>query len=241
MDNLLMYEVNKNILLENVDDTLPAKILNRITHNYRSNFANNPKNVISERIIEYPILFQHLRKDVTRILDFGCVEDLLPIHLASLGYKVTGMDFRPYPFKHKNFNFIQQDILSWEPPKEEFDTVISISTIEHVGLSTYGDPESNDGDKVAVKKLMHSLRKGGDFIITLPAGKRCIKRGMRIYDRQAIEELVPNIKTLKMFYKPHRYGDWQETTDDVISSLVWDNYNTTSPAQGVGFIVSEKS
>ena len=64
---------------------------------------------------------------------------------------------------------------------------------------------------------------------------------MRIYDRQAIEELVPNIKTLKLFYKPNRYGEWQETTEEVISRLIYDNYNTTFPVQGVAFIVSEKS
>ena len=134
------------------------KIFNVILQFYNSLFSKESSIVFSERSNEYPILFQNINPKVKRILDFGCVEDLLPIHLASLGYIVTGIDFRPYPFKHKNFNFINQDILTWDPPVEEFDTVISISTVEHVGLSSYGDPEQINGDKIAIEKLLCSLK-----------------------------------------------------------------------------------
>lgn len=241
MKDIFRYSRNKNVFLEGVDDSLPVRILNRLLCLLMFNFSKDSKFVFSERIIEYPLLFQHLKQNTSRILDFGCVEDTLPIHLAALGYNVTGMDFRPYPFTHKNFDFIQKDILSWDPPYEEFDTVISISTIEHVGLSAYGDPECNDGDKIAIEKLIQSLTNDGELIITLPAGKTCIERGMRIYDRQAIEELVPNIKKIKFFYKTNRYGDWQETTDEVISNLTYENYYVRSPAQGVAFIVASKT
>ncbi|MFQ5583981.1 MAG: class I SAM-dependent methyltransferase, partial [Calditrichia bacterium] len=196
--------------------------------------------VYSERIIEYPILFQYLDIQSHRILDFGCVEDLLPVHLASLGYSVTGLDFRPYPFTHKNFNFIQADILSWEPPCEEFDTVISISTIEHVGLSAYGDPVNKDGDKIAVEKLWSSLNVGGKLIITVPAGKPCIERGMKIYNEEKIRKLIPNIETIRFFYKKRRISDWVETTSEVISELVYEDYYALTPAQGVAFIVAKK-
>jgi len=239
--DVAMYRRNKNIFLDNLENSLPIRILNRLNRLFSSYLIKNSKTVFSERIIEYPILFQHLKPGPCRILDFGCVEDLLPIHLASLGYRVTGMDFRPYPFTHKNFDFIQEDILSWVPPDEAFDTVVSISTVEHVGLSVYGDPVCKDGDKIAIEKLWRCLRKRGELIITLPAGKTCIERGMRIYDGQAVKELVPMIETMRFFYKPNRYGEWQETTEEVISKLIYDDYRTISPAQGVVFIVSRKS
>ena len=240
MKDVLMYKRNKNIYLEQAEGFILEKIFNRFVRYFSSYFTKNTKTVFSERIIEYPILFQHLNRNTYNILDFGCVEDLLPIHLASLGYHVTGMDFRQYPFTHKNFNFIQADILSWDPPDEEFDAVISISTIEHVGLAAYGDPVCSDGDKIAIEKLWRCLRKDGDLIITLPAGRPCVERGMRIYDGQSIKELVPDIKIMRFFYKPDRYGEWQETTEEVISKLIYDNYYTISPAQGVAFIVSRK-
>lgn len=239
---LALYRRNKNIFLENIDNSFFVKALNLIVMKASPFLARNCNVIFSERIIEYPILFRHLGKtsEKCRILDFGCVEDLLPIHLASLGYRVTGIDFRPYPFSHKNFDFIQGDILVWDPPTELFDKVISISTIEHVGLSGYGDPVSKDGDKIAVKKLLHSLKRGGELILTVPAGKACIEGGMRIYDGASIRVLVPNIELLHYYYKPSRNADWIETTEEVISTLHYENYRITSPAQGVAFVTARK-
>ena len=232
------YLRNKNTFFEGVEDKFFYK-LNRCLLRYLMKYNIHP--VVPERIIEYPILFQYIRTDTKNILDFGCVEDLLPIHLCSLGYSVTGLDFRPYPFTHENFKFIQTDILSWNPPSEIFDTVISISTIEHVGLSAYGDPPCANGDKVAVEKLLISLKRNGDLIITLPAGKKCTKRGMRIYDMELIKNLIPNIKLIRFFYKPHRYGDWRETSSETISALIYDDYYAASPVQGVAIIIANKT
>src|ERR1035441_5680742 len=96
---LALYRRNKNIFLENLDNSFFVKVMNLVIAKGSPVFARHPKPIFSERIIEYPMLFRHLGKtsENCRILDFGCVEDLLPIHLACLGYRVTGMDFRPYP------------------------------------------------------------------------------------------------------------------------------------------------
>ena len=132
--DIRLYSINKNIAFEaRMINKLITKILRRIL----SLAAFPSKVVFSERIIEYPLLFQYLDRNWRSILDFGCVEDLLPIHLSSLGYNVTGLDFRSYPFTHSNLKFIQTDILSWEPPEAQYDCCISISTIEHVGLEGY--------------------------------------------------------------------------------------------------------
>ncbi|MBI4832107.1 MAG: DUF268 domain-containing protein [Candidatus Lindowbacteria bacterium] len=45
--------------------------------------------------------------------------------------------------------------------RKSFDFVISISTIEHVGLGTCGDPHHDDGDSIAINKLKEALKKGG--------------------------------------------------------------------------------
>ena len=115
-NEIQMYERNKNILFEDVENPfwvkIAGKICKKITTYKRGSTLKQPKVVFSERVVEYPLLFQYISSDPNlRLLDFGCVEDLLPIHLASLGYKVTGLDYRPYPFKHSNFEFIQADIL----------------------------------------------------------------------------------------------------------------------------------
>lgn len=240
LNDILLYQTNKSIHFEGIDNSRPARYLKAVYHRFRDHFENKNKPVFTARLIEYPILFQYLKRDSKEILDFGCAEDVLSLNLAIMGYKVTGLDFRQYPFEHKNLRFIKADILQWDPPLEQFDTIVSISTIEHIGLSVYGDPKCKDGDMIAIRKLWSALRKGGDLIVTVPAGKSCLQRDMRIYDRKAIENLFPKVDTLRFFYKPDRYSMWEETTDDVISELVYDDYNAFSPALGVAFIVATK-
>src|SRR5437773_2378226 len=42
--------------------------------------------MISERIIEYPLVFQKISKPQSRILDIGSSESFLPYQLATLGH-----------------------------------------------------------------------------------------------------------------------------------------------------------
>jgi 2-polyprenyl-3-methyl-5-hydroxy-6-metoxy-1,4-benzoquinol methylase len=231
------YRRNKNIHFEGTEKKPRFFLLKHFSRKRRS---TQSRVVITERIIEYPIVFQYLKQESKKVLDFGCVEDLLPIHLASIGYQVTGLDFRVYPFEHPNFSFIQADILKWEPPQEHFDAVISVSTIEHVGLSAYGDPECSEGDKIAVEKLWQSLRKGGDMIVTVPAGKPCTERGMRIYDEAGIRDIFPKVDILRFFCKPDRYAMWQEASSETISQLTYENYNALVPSQGVATVICRK-
>jgi len=198
-----LYSRNKNIIFEaESKGKLVNKLVTKIVAKLSSLTTSSSRAVFSERIIEYPLLFQYLDKNWLSILDFGCVEDLMPIHLASLGYEVTGLDLRPYPFTHPNFKFIQGDILRYEPPHEKYDCVISISTLEHVGLGGYGDPAAEDGDKIAAAKLYTAVRAGGRLIITVPFGKATTQRNMRIYNHAQLCELITNIETERYFFKP---------------------------------------
>jgi len=63
----------------------------------------------SERIVEYGWVLKNLG-DCNTILGVGCWGTLFPIQLASLGYKVIGIDLRQYPYTHPNFRFIQGDV-----------------------------------------------------------------------------------------------------------------------------------
>lgn len=241
---LRIYQENLSLHIEEQRGSLFHRILRKARRILDSPpFTPEVRNVVfSERIVEYPLLFKHLDLPAGgRILDFGCVESLLSLQLCSLGYKVTGMDFRRYPFSHENFDFIQADIMEWEPPAEYFDAVVSISVIEHIGLSGYGDPKASQGDRIAVGKLMKSLKKGGRLYLTVPAGRNTVEAGWyRVYDTKAIRELVPGIETLRLFHKPGRYGAWAECGSEEIDSLAYEDYGAMAPIQGVAFIVARK-
>lgn len=240
-EDVRLYSRNKNIVFEAENqERIVNKLITKIVAKLSSLTASPSRVVFTERIIEYPLVFQYLDKNCRSILDFGCVEDLLPIHLASLGYNVTGLDFRPYPFTHPNFKVVQANILSWDPPREEYDCVISVSTIEHVGLGGYGDPAKNDGDKIAVAKLLAALKPGGKLIVSVPFGKPTIQRNMRIYNHNKLCELIPNIEVERYFFKPNRGGGWTETTSREMDNLEYEGYYKIAPAQGVAFVVAGK-
>ena len=240
-ETIKMYKVNKNLFFEGWDGTFFEMAFKKLLMGFATLTRKEIKPLFTDRVVEYPLLFQHLNPNAKTILDFGCVEDLLPIHFASLGYQVHGLDFRKYSFTHPNFKFTQGDILTWTPPENQFDMVCSISTVEHVGLTGYGDPEKSDGDKVAIQKLWTALKPGGDLILTVPAGKATTRRNMRIYDLDRIKEVVPNPRIIRFFAKPTRYGNWAEVSSDEIKNLVYEDYDAPlSPGQGVAFIVSTK-
>jgi SAM-dependent methyltransferase len=114
------------------------------------------KVLTTPRIAELPFVHQNLRlkESCKHILEVGCTESRLAMELASLGYEVCGIDIRKYPFKHPNFNFILGDICNAPFQSDSFDAVVSVSTIEHIGLGLYGDPVLPEGDKKALKEWL---------------------------------------------------------------------------------------
>jgi len=112
---------------------------NRIARLLYSAVAFNYDLVVVERVVEIPFVLQNLPPVAhARILDFGCTESPLPIHLASLGHRVTGVDLRPYPYAHPGFKFVHGDFIQAGLPSGEFDAVVAVSAIEHCGLGQYG-------------------------------------------------------------------------------------------------------
>jgi len=118
--------------------------------------------------------------------------------------------------------------------------VISVSTIEHVGLGGYSDPEDNKGDFIAIGKLLEAVKFDGKLIISVPFGKPAVKRNQRIYNYEILHKLIPNIIDEKFFYKNIHYGYWKEIPYQQINDLVWENYDTISPCQAIAFVVAKK-
>jgi 2-polyprenyl-3-methyl-5-hydroxy-6-metoxy-1,4-benzoquinol methylase len=106
-------------------------------------FAKEPLRP-TDRYIEYPFVLNNIELR-PNILDVGCSGSMLPLLLKSLGYEVHGIDIRDYLPKNK-FMFTKGSICSTNYDDNEFDTIIAISTIEHIGLERYGAKYSNDYD-----------------------------------------------------------------------------------------------
>ncbi len=162
--------------------------------------------LVNERIVEYPQVFRWIRPSGS-ILDIGCTSSRLPIQLASLGYEVHGVDIRAYPFSHPNFRFYQVDLFQWEPGRQ-FDICIAISTIEHLGLGTYGDEVLADADKEAVRRIWAWLRPEGQLIVSMPFGRPQVTRKHRIYSLEQLKSLFTGFEWLDARYYRRQGNAW---------------------------------
>jgi hypothetical protein len=92
------------------------------------------------------------------------------MQLAALGYQVVGIDLRDYRFTHPNFTFHQLNLLEFVDRKG-FDYIVSVSTVEHIGLGAYGEKQGTRHLEDVVAKLIHLLRPGAKLIVTVPVGQ----------------------------------------------------------------------
>lgn len=133
--------------------------------------------VISERIVELPTLHEWLGKLFSKpegeILEIGHVASSTSLELSSLGFKVTAIDLREYPFQHPNLLSIKGDFLKYNFNKK-FDCIFSLSTIEHFGMSgRYGgeDLPDNKLDEETFKKISELFKPNGSAVVSFPYAK----------------------------------------------------------------------
>lgn len=170
------------------------------------------RNVISERILEYTAVTAYLNTPPSlkvKIFDIGCLYSNFPLQLASMGYDVTAIDLSDYPLRHPNFKFIKGDLLDYPIPKNHFDIVTSISTLEHIGVGFYDKRDDLSADRKIVEIVRSILKKNGRFLLTVPFGKKSVNSLQRVYDYPALLELLKGFKIeTALFYKEIK-GKWR--------------------------------
>lgn len=160
----------------------------------------------SQRAVEYPWVLMQIKmiKSGSLVLDVGCAESVLSHELTSKGFRVVGLDIRDYPFKNKKMIFIKRNVMDTKLPNETFDAIIVVSTIEHIGLSAYGQLTLTDkGDIKAMKELYRILKPEGIIIITTPyIGNNPFRINSfeRNYNREKILNLIQDFQIVKEEY-----------------------------------------
>lgn len=164
---------------------------------YKILWTNGPRNGEWDFVLQYLSPLEKWYKNYLRVLDVGCSESLLIYEFARRGYITYGLDQRKYQEKlPKYINFLKWDIRQELPlgliGGRFFDFIVSISTIEHIGMGGYGDKKSESGDRKAMENIYKLLVTHGFFIITVPLYYWTSGSG-RGYTYESFKELIKDL------------------------------------------------
>lgn len=195
---------------------------------------------VSERILENNLLFTFLPRlgPDPLILDIGSAESTVPFELANLGYRVVATDIRPYPVSHPLLSFVSANVFSLPFEDGSFDLACAISTVEHLGLPSWGIKEEPDGDLRGVAEIRRCLKPGGFLYLTVPFGKKQVT-WQRFYDWPALSALVSGFEVVaSRFYGRTEARYWREESREALESR-----NTASAlgVDGVALLLLRKN
>lgn len=160
---------------------------------------------IDERVVEYPWLFDRLRhgaRPLGRVLDAGStlnhkfILERDPLRKADLTMMTLAPEKRCYWYR--GYSYVFGDFRKTRFEDASFDTIISISTLEHVGLDNTilytKDPTKSEANKHgfvdAIREFRRLLAPGGRCLLTVPYGRYENFDWFHVFDKDMIRILI---------------------------------------------------
>ncbi len=157
---------------------------------------------IDERIIEYPWFLSRLPLGKGKMLDAGSTlnKNYIITNKAIAEKELFISTLAPEAdcFWRKGINYVYQDLRDTCYRDNFFDWIVSISTIEHIGLdNTFlytNDKTKNESNPnsylLAIKEFHRLLRPGGVLFLTLPFGKYKNHGWFQVFDGKMLDNLI---------------------------------------------------
>jgi SAM-dependent methyltransferase len=191
---------------------------------------------LDERVIEYPWLSAARPRgralDAGSTLNHAYILDRFLPRLDSL--TIVTLSPEPYSFPEKGAEYVYADLRALPFPDDHFDVVISLSTLEHIGMdnSIYAagagraeDPSAERGR--AVRELRRVLRAEGRTLVSLPYGRAEDHGWFRQFARHDVERLVDAFEPAEHEIAVWLYtgAGWRRSDLDEASSASYRNYH----------------
>lgn len=190
---------------------------------------------VDERVVEYPWLFDRLKRadgslgvvlDAGSTLNHDFILDRDPFHKADLTLMTLAPEKRCYWYK--GYSYVFGDFRHTRFKDGTFDTIISISTLEHVGLDNTilytNDPEKaemkENGFVDAVREFKRILAPNGRCLITVPFGKHDNFEWFQVFNREMVQLLIgafdPSSFDLEFFY--YTKAGWRRALESEVEN-----------------------
>ena len=173
-----------------------------------------------ERVVELPWVFA--QRPAGTVLDAGSalnhefvLRRLRPrlddLHIVTLAPERDA-------FPELGVSYVYADLRELPFSDGVYDTVVSVSTLEHVGMDNtgYGGDAGGSADpgaaaRAAVAELRRVLKPGGRLLLTVPFGRAESHGWLRQFDRAALDELVEAARPARVELQVWRNGaaGWQ--------------------------------
>jgi glycosyltransferase involved in cell wall biosynthesis/SAM-dependent methyltransferase len=193
-----------------------------------------------ERVVEYPWLASRALGgtvlDAGSVLNHTHVLTRLRPRMDDLHIVTLAPEEAAYPQLHVSYLFA--DLRELPIADESYDRVVSVSTLEHVGMDNdyYGKPSGVAEDPQAellraVGELRRVLKLGGDFYVTVPVGEPDRFAWVRALSPDEIDELVERFAPAEatIDYFRHSPDGWQVSDRDGIAGARYRDHFSSGP------------
>jgi len=124
------------------------------------------------------------------VLLAGCMGNLLNLELASLGFKVIGVDERECGDDHPNFKFLEASPAAPPLAPGSMDSVIAVSGLGQTVPGALAVQAPDEADRAALLAWRTVLKPGGAVLLTIPFGKASSTDNQQLYDSPALDALL---------------------------------------------------
>lgn len=157
---------------------------------------------LDERVVEYPWFFSRLPTGPGALLDAGSVlnHPFLLDHprLQSKRLFISTLAPESQSFNTRAVSYVYEDLRSSCFRDGYFDWIVSLSTVEHIGLDNAmlysadaGHREENPGSYLdAIREFRRMLRPGGTLYLSVPFGKHRNHGWFQVFDAAMVDTLV---------------------------------------------------